>query len=221
MSKSIYSLVLSDDVVQAVDRLAYRQNTSRSNLINQILAEHLSLATPEMQMRNIFSAMEQLMNESFQIIQSSSASTRALRSQLPIKYKPTVRYQVELYTDDAEALGELKVSFRTQSAALLRLLDTFFEMWCTLEANCTAPRLGHDILWSRGPGWMNRELYLPGGRKNFSSDDAGNAIAAYVQLLDESLRLYFSLSDRTESEVRKAIGDLMYQTTFDPQFVLI
>ena len=47
MKKSVYSLVLMDDIVEAVDRVAYSQNTSRSNLINQILAEYLSLMTPE------------------------------------------------------------------------------------------------------------------------------------------------------------------------------
>ena len=55
MNKSVYSLVLSDEVVDAIDRLAYSMNTSRSNLINQILAEKLSLMTPEMRMRQIFS----------------------------------------------------------------------------------------------------------------------------------------------------------------------
>ena len=47
MGKSVYSLVLMDEVVDAIDQMAYRNNTSRSNLINQILAEHVSLATPE------------------------------------------------------------------------------------------------------------------------------------------------------------------------------
>ena len=42
-----------DDVIRAVDEQAYRLGTSRSNLINQILAEHLSCVTPEMR-RHIF-----------------------------------------------------------------------------------------------------------------------------------------------------------------------
>ena len=37
MKKSIYSLVLMDEVIRAVDEQAYRLGTSRSNLINQIL----------------------------------------------------------------------------------------------------------------------------------------------------------------------------------------
>ena len=39
MAKSVYSLVLRDEVVAEIDRLAYRMNTNRSNMINQILAE--------------------------------------------------------------------------------------------------------------------------------------------------------------------------------------
>ena len=54
MKKSVYSLVLMDDVVNAIDDMAYQMNTSRSNLINQILAEHVSYITPEMRMKDIF-----------------------------------------------------------------------------------------------------------------------------------------------------------------------
>ncbi len=65
MKKSVYSLVLMDDVIKAVDRQAYRLGTSRSNLINQILAEHLSCVTPEMRMRDIFASLSELMSSSF------------------------------------------------------------------------------------------------------------------------------------------------------------
>ena len=47
MKKNMYSLMLSEGVVRAVDALAAKQGTNRSNLVNQILAEHLSLVTPE------------------------------------------------------------------------------------------------------------------------------------------------------------------------------
>lgn len=47
MGKSVYSLVLMDDIVAAVDRLAYQQGTSRSNMVNRILAEYVQMDTPE------------------------------------------------------------------------------------------------------------------------------------------------------------------------------
>ena len=40
MKKSLYSLTLMDSVVAEIDRLAARQGTNRSNLVNQILADY-------------------------------------------------------------------------------------------------------------------------------------------------------------------------------------
>ncbi len=39
MSKSLYSLLLSDEVVSEIDRQALRSGMSRSGLINRVLAE--------------------------------------------------------------------------------------------------------------------------------------------------------------------------------------
>ena len=47
MNKSMYSLILMDDVVREIDKIALRMNTNRSNLVNQILAEYASMMTPE------------------------------------------------------------------------------------------------------------------------------------------------------------------------------
>ena len=67
MKKSVYSLVLMDDVVNVIDDMAYQMNTSRSNLINQILAEHVSYITPEMRMKDIFDCVRTMMDNHFQI----------------------------------------------------------------------------------------------------------------------------------------------------------
>ena len=51
MSKSVYSLVLTDEIVRAIDSFAYRMNTSRSALRQDTC--QLSMQTPEIRMRNI------------------------------------------------------------------------------------------------------------------------------------------------------------------------
>ena len=61
LSKSVYSLVLDDEVVSAADSLAYQRNLSRSALINQLLAEALSCMTPEKRNRSVFDAVEKWM----------------------------------------------------------------------------------------------------------------------------------------------------------------
>lgn len=62
MSKSLYSVMLMDEVVREIDRQALQQNTNRSNLINQILAEYVSFTTPEMRISNIFKTIEDFIN---------------------------------------------------------------------------------------------------------------------------------------------------------------
>ena len=42
LKKTLYSLMLNEEVVREVDALAHRLGTSRSNLINQILAEYVN-----------------------------------------------------------------------------------------------------------------------------------------------------------------------------------
>ena len=53
MKKNVYSLVLSEDVVHEIDKLAYQRGTNRSNMVNQILAEYASLITPEKRMSHL------------------------------------------------------------------------------------------------------------------------------------------------------------------------
>ena len=64
MNKSVYSLVLMDNVVGEVDKLAYEMGTSRSNLINQILAEYVNYTTPERRINDVLSTIQQLMSPS-------------------------------------------------------------------------------------------------------------------------------------------------------------
>ena len=58
MKKTLYSLMLSENVIAAVDALAVQYGTNRSNLVNQILADYVSYTTPEKRIDQIFSAME-------------------------------------------------------------------------------------------------------------------------------------------------------------------
>ncbi len=195
MNKSVYSLVLMDDVVQAVDDLARRLGTSRSHLINQILAEHVSLSTPEKRMKDIFSSLEELMDETFQIQPQPAASMLSIRSPLRYKYKPTIRYSLELYTAPQDAVGRLKVSLRTQNAQLLQSLTDFFQIWAALENHYLRRYFPQGIRWQAADGKFSRELMFPPGRDEISSEELGNTIASYIQMLDAVMKTYFAALD--------------------------
>ena len=120
MKKTLYSLVLNDEVVREVDALAHRMGTNRSNLINQILAEYVNYTTPEQRINQVLSTIEELMAPSRDLVPffSPNSYTMSLKSSLEYKYRPTVKYEVELYRGAGDSIGELTVLFRTQSMTL-------------------------------------------------------------------------------------------------------
>ena len=136
MSKSVYSLVLTDEIVRAIDAMAYRMDTSRSALIDRILAERLSMQTPEIRMRNIMENISSFFDEEiFRLQSAASEGGMLIKSPLPYKYKPTIRYSVELLRE-GKYLGRLKVSFRTQNASLMQLMNIFLNCFASIENRC-------------------------------------------------------------------------------------
>lgn len=186
VKKSIYSLVLADDVVAAADRLAYELHTSRSNLINQILAEHLSCVTPEMRMQAVFAQMEALAGQ-FRVLDQTSAHMLSLQSRLDYKYKPTVQYFVELYrVPEKDCAGRLRVQLRTQNAALLHVLEQFFRLWTALEERYVPAAEG--TVYRISPGRLERSIRDPG----VTEEELGALIGGYVRTFDRYLKAYFS-----------------------------
>ena len=178
-----------DEDIKAVDQQAYRLGTSRSNLINQILAEHLSCVTPEMRMREIFEQVAELMSSSFRIQEQRSPSLMTVRTALEYKYRPTISYKVELERTPAEYLGTLRVNIRTQSAALIDMFHSFFAYRAKLE-KAYLSRLGVDRYSCQiGDGSFSRKLINTG---ELSEEQAGAAIGGYINDLDRAVKTYFA-----------------------------
>lgn len=190
MNKSVYSIVLADEVVDAVDEMAYRMNTSRSNLINQILAERLSLLTPEMRMREIFSTIEQLMEPRFQFLAQPSDAMISIKSPLKYKYKPTIRYSVELSRNFSGKVGRLKVQFRTQSVQLINAIEDFFKGWNKIENKYLANLFTNGVPAEISEGRYARDFYSPNADR-LTDEQIGNAIGEYIQLMDKCIQMYF------------------------------
>lgn len=199
MKKNLYSLTLSDDVVRAVDAMAHRLGTNRSALVNRILAEYVSVPTPERQWNDIFAAMESLLSPARELVPffEPNSPTMSLKSSLAYKYRPTVKYEVDLSGAGGQSLGTLNVAFRTQSAALIAAMTDFFRLWVRIEDACLAPLLGETIGCALYDGRFVRPLALPRGR-NLTAEEVAGAISAYVQLFDRLLKGYLdgSLSAR-------------------------
>ena len=175
MKRSTYSLILMDDVVAAIDRLAAQQGTSRSNLINQILAEHVSCVTPEQ------------MNSAFRIQEQGSDAMLSILGSVQYKYRPTIRYSVELHREmHGEKVGILKISCRTQSQTLLNAIQQFFLFWVQLEQAYEGIEI--QELYQIESNRLTRRLR----RHGISSNEAlGTAVGKYIQLFHTVLQSYF------------------------------
>ena len=188
MKKTLYSLMLNDEVVREVDALAHRLGTNRSSLINEILAEYVNYTTPERRINDILSTIQELMQPSGDLIPFFAPHTysMSLKSSLEYKYRPTIKYEVELYKGGEGAIGALSVLFRTQSPALIESMTDFFRLWKSIEDAHLARKLGERIDYSLYEGKFVRSIMVPD--RACSSEELAKAIAEYIRLFDKLMK---------------------------------
>lgn len=188
MKKTLYSLMLNDEVVREVDALAHRMGTNRSNLINQILAEYVNYTTPERRINDILSTIEQLMAPSRELVPffAPNSFSMSLKSSLEYKYRPTVKYEVELFRGGESSLGELSVVFRTQSAALISAMTEFFRLWKRIEDLHLAQLTGETRSYALYDGKFVRSIAAPG--RTCSAEELAGAISEYIKLFDRLMK---------------------------------
>ena len=192
MQKSLYSLILMDDVVREIDAIARKQNTNRSNLINQILAEYVSMVTPEQRIYNIFNCIDNLIgHNNFDSYIEPHESTMSLKSSLNYRYRPTIRYLVELYRTGENASGELKIVFRTQSQELLIRLQEFFGLWTKMERIYLKDYSSQVINYSFENGKFTRTFQMPRDRL-YDNEDTARAISDYIRMFDDIVKGYIT-----------------------------
>ena len=217
MKKSVYSLVLTDDVVEAIDEMAYRLGTSRSSLINQILAEKVSYITPEQRMKNIFQCIRNMMDSHFMIQGQSSEAMLSMRSPLRFKYKPTIRYRVELLREMHDStFGYLTVSFRTQSIQLMKALESFFGIWSAIENRYSGRKFRNGVEYSFSDGKFIRSLKLIDDI-HYDNEKLGQWVSELIGYIDSAIKIYFADMDIPEEAIKKI--DSFYSDHSDSIYV--
>lgn len=190
MKKSVYSLILSDSVIEAIDRLAYTQGISRSAMVNEILAKTVSYTTPEMQIRQIVGRVGQQLTETEFIPIVTSGNTIAVRSRLIYKYNPSLRYTIEFLKGTFPKIGILKIGIRTRSEQPMLLLLQFFRLWKSLEEEFRP-----DIVYRIREDKIERDLIpqIPEGHP-IDTEIIGDSMVRYINLLNRAIGIYFSMS---------------------------
>jgi len=192
MKKNLYSLMLDDEVVRAVDQLAHRNGFSRSAFINQILAEHLELETPERRIFNTLQAIEAMLRPDPELVPflAPNAMTMSLKSALDYKYRPTIKYDVALFRNGEHEIGELGITFRTQSVQLLNAMGQFFRLWKQIEDRCLAPLLGHTVPCTLYDGKFVRSISAP--NRDCTAEELAGTISDYVHLFDRNMKAFLA-----------------------------
>ena len=196
MKKNLYSLILAEEVVDAIDRIAVQNKTNRSHLINEILAEYVSLTTPEKRISGVFREIDRLLSGvGADVSYDEHDDIIVLKSALAVKYRPAVKYEVQLFHTFGDCFGQLRVNVRTQSLSLSSILSHFFAMWQKLEKAYLGTYYNERIEYTgEGTRWT-RLLTLP------SPDcDLSKAITDYVGVLDKLLKNYLSNGSAQELE---------------------
>ena len=205
MKKNMYSLMLAEDVIQAIDELASEKNTNRSNLINQILADYVSLTTPEKHVRNIFDIIENFISrQSGNLLYSQpNGMTMSIKSPLQYHYRPTIRYEVEMYRTPRQTIGQLKIIFRTTSSELLVELTRFFKLWMQLENIYIKQFFSKGAIeygLENGKFW--RTFAVPND-SDYTEEQIGNAISQYIATFDEMLKDFLAGRYSSTEELEK------------------
>lgn len=198
MKKNVYSLVLSEEVVAAVDRVAYAKGMSRSGLINEILASAVSYRTPESWIKDAIGEVERLLDGNTFVKTDSGASNLSIRSAIAYKYNPSLRFSIELKKTSECCSGELKISLRSRSETLMLYLIDFMKLWESIER-----MFSPSVEYFYDNGKITRML-LPSS-KDATPSEIGNAIADLAKSLNDAIGIYFENGCQKSSFVRDRV----------------
>jgi len=201
MNKSLYSLLLYDELVSAVDAEAVRLNTNRSNLINKILSDYFDIETPLTRRHDIFDELLKLFDNSFFRVESALRDGMlSIYSPLRYRYNPTIRYNIEISRRGGETSGELRTYVRSQNISLLNELREFFYLWSSMEV-ALLKELGYEPpRYEISEGRYTRHFIFPA---NAETSEIAQNISRYINILDEAMKNY--LSSKNTNEVLKQL----------------
>ena len=193
MSKSVYSLVLNDEVVDIIDKMARINGLSRSNMIEKILADAINYETPKIWADNIFEEIEKLISksQSMRYLSQPSQYMASIMSALDYRYNPAIKYSVELFPS-SDHLGQLKVSLRTQNSILINLMNDFYSLYSYLEKKYYNK---NAVFLYDGTKFV-RLFDFP--KVNITTKQLAENLTLYVKDFDELLNVYFN--NLTQSE---------------------
>ncbi len=187
MSKSVYSILLNDEVVDLVDKMARINGMSRSNMIEKILADAVRYETPEIRANNVFSEIERILSSTptMRYLEQPSSYMASIMSALSYRYNPAIKYSVEIFPE-SNYLGQLKVTLRTQNPILIEHMSDFYTLYSVLEKKYYNENSRHFFDGVK----FTRLFTFPD--VGLTAKELANHLTKYVRDFDSLLGIYFS-----------------------------
>lgn len=189
IAKSVYSLVLSDEVVELIDRQAASQGFSRSAYVEHLLASQVNLQTPQATARQMLELVRLATGQRGLRTVSASQTGLTLRTALNYKYNPAMQYVLETRGGRIQ----LRVWLRSQNRELGAVFLQFVELWMKMEIE-GLPQPPAPPLSRQAENRFWRELRLAPGQ---DAHQYAQAVTGYIGLMDDCMQTFFgSLDDR-------------------------
>ncbi|MFA5341279.1 MAG: hypothetical protein WC332_05820 [Clostridia bacterium] len=207
MAKAVYSIILSDEVIEKIDSMAYAMRTSRSNYINEVLADHVSYTTPQQRIKDILDSAKAFLEPQgrYAFVEMSSNSFMDIRSALSYRYRPTIRYCVEIIGEKKGPFCRLKAQVRTQNSSLMSAIEGFFMVWQSVERKLIPDAYDELEMTSYENVCYTRIFYIK-DETDTNEERIGKAIASYIATLDKALKLFLDNADDTEYAINSIYG---------------
>ncbi|ETA79418.1 hypothetical protein [Youngiibacter fragilis] len=128
MSKKIYSLLLSEEVMNLIDAECRRSGKSRSSLIDGILSSAYLKDHPATRLPDLLESLAGLLSlEDAQVsVQRLLQDAIEFRTSIPYSYQPKIVYRVRFVTSDSGTSAFIRIATRTTSAPLLTKFSGLF-----------------------------------------------------------------------------------------------
>lgn len=207
MANKMYSLMLMEEVVREIDRLAYEKRTNRSSLINEILAERVGFKTETALLKSYKDTLLSYMDtqSAWQRTSHDTDQSIQVRTFLPYKYNPSIVYRLDFEEIDGRKMTAIRLFSRSSATLFIENLNTFFRKINQAELEYLK-KMGvyKYINASDEKNELYFVRYLPTDwteEKNHRED--AEKIFHYLRGIDEALKSYFD--ELFEEEVLKQI----------------
>ena len=188
----MYSLILTDEVVEKIDEMAYQQGMSRSQMIDHLLAREAGLYTPEQRTRMLVKETADRVSTvlpSLKLQIRSNWGSMEMATYVRYKYNPSVKYSFDIVTAGGQPVGCLRLSSRTTSTEVQTLLNQYLDTLSRIDAAGAKLFLIEPASSGR---IFTRNVLLP--RLFTNADDieaAADHLSLYISLLEKTMQTYF------------------------------